>query len=504
MVRERIHQMTLRSFKHHSFEEYYESFCSLYEQLFLEKELSIIDRKKILSFIALFVSLEDENLRQLGYRMALQYSNVTADYTSLYDVSINTGLLPVVNKLRRIPDFFSKNADGFLSTITGSYIDCFRNDDIVFTEQQFRLNKFFNETLENSAIVIAPTSYGKSELIMSGISADRNRKVCIIVPSKALLSQTRKRIIDKKIDWIKRIVSHPEMHRPDSDDVIYILTQERLSRILTADRNMFFDLVFVDEAHNMLVADDRQTLLVSVIKILSYRNKNTAFKFLTPLLQHPPSLHLKDSFFETVDYKVHEYVKSEQIYFADYRGAQNQLLFYDQFLDRFLSLENEATNELEHVIDNSKKKNIVYLYRPRDVQDFSRRLSAHLPEIDPDLVRTAIQEIGDAMHQDYLLLKCLKHGVLYHHGAMPEHVRNYVEYLYSNCDEVSYLVSTSTLLEGVNMPIERMFLLDVRAGRGGNLTPQLFKNLIGRVNRFSEIFGIDGPEAIKIPCRPPD
>ncbi|MCK5686905.1 hypothetical protein KAJ27_22390, partial [bacterium] len=54
-------------------------------------------------------------------------------------------------------------------------------------------------------------------------------------------------------------------------------------------------------------------------------------------------------------------------------------------------------------------------------------------------------------------------------------------------EELKFIVTSSTLLEGVNIPAEKLFLMDYRKGRR-KLTPSQFKNLSGRVCRFSEIF----------------
>lgn len=70
---------------------------------------------------------------------------------------------------------------------------------------------------------------------------------------------------------------------------------------------------------------------------------------------------------------------------------------------------------------------------------------------------------------------------------MPDAIRIYVEELYRSESEIKFIVTSSTLLSGVNLPAERMFILDNRRGRG-NLRTDSFKNLVGRVCRFSEIF----------------
>ncbi len=109
--------------------------------------------------------------------MALAYGLKTDDYTPLYDISINTGLIPLVALLCEIEDlpFGSSPRSEFLSSMMDSYIDNFRVSNIVVqTEQQFVLSAFFLDNIKRSAIIIAPTSYGKSELIISAIEESQN------------------------------------------------------------------------------------------------------------------------------------------------------------------------------------------------------------------------------------------------------------------------------------------------------------------------------------------
>ena len=55
-------------------------------------------------------------------------------------------------------------------------------------------------------------------------------------------------------------------------------------------------------------------------------------------------------------------------------------------------------------------------------------------------------------------------------------------------ENIRYILCSSTLLEGVNMPFTTMFILDLYKGQK-YLTYHQLVNLIGRVNRFNIIFG---------------
>jgi predicted metal-dependent hydrolase len=493
-----MQELTYGRLTHHSFKEEYDVFKRIYKKLFSEEDISSSDIDKVLSIIVLFSNQKDELINKLGYRMAVAYGLKTEDYSALYDLSINTGLMPVVSLLREIPELPFKEVSGnqFISNITESYLDNFRSTDIVQTEQQIILNIFFSDDTDESKVVIAPTSYGKSELIISTISSSEQNKICILVPSKALLSQTRKRILDENIGWVERIVSHPETHKENDNSSVYVLTQERLTSLLNQNKELSFDIVIIDEAHNILDRDGRNSLLASVIRVLEYRNNSTSFRFLTPFLQDHESLSIRGSKNELSHYKVDEYIKSERFFIKDFRDETSCTVYYDHFTDEFIDDGDSNQCPISYISDRSLSKNIIYFNRPKHIQVFAKDFSDSLPAINTDFITKCANEISANTHEEYLLIHCLKRGILYHHGSMTEAIRNYVEYIYKNSAEIKYLITSSTLMEGVNLPAERLFMMDTRKGLG-SLSPSQFKNLIGRINRFSEIFSNPALESLK-------
>ena len=70
---------------------------------------------------------------------------------------------------------------------------------------------------------------------------------------------------------------------------------------------------------------------------------------------------------------------------------------------------------------------------------------------------------------------------------MPELIRLYVESLFNENQSLEFIITSSTLLEGINIPAEKIFLFSAMKGIR-LLSKSQFKNLIGRINRFSEIF----------------
>ena len=119
-----IKELTLIRLKHHSLSELYNVFLSVYQKLFSNNELSGDDIDKILSIVVLFTNQSDELMQRLGYRLALAYGNKTKDFTPLYDIAINSGLMPVVALIKEIEDLplnlGSRNQDSFLSNMVDS------------------------------------------------------------------------------------------------------------------------------------------------------------------------------------------------------------------------------------------------------------------------------------------------------------------------------------------------------------------------------------------------
>lgn len=475
------------------------NFKPLYLRFLQGEELDDSEIVKLLAIAVLLLNHKAPVIKRLGYRIVLFYGNTSGQYEALYDVAINSGLLPVSAAIGDgQTDKADHRSDSFLRNFVGSYIDTFRDQGIVLTEQQDALRNFVQEEYKNSLVVIAPTSYGKSELIMKSVRDNPSKRILILVPSKALLAQTKKRLIDADIMGLGKIVTHPEMYSEGRDSRAFVLTQERLARLLNEYPNLTFDMVFVDEAHNLLQGDHRNELLATVICMLGARNPMTSFKFLTPFLCDELNIRVRYLDMAVKGFKIDEYIKSERFHLRDFRTGKNDgtLKLYDHFLNEWIDLDRRYKSCFDLVIGESLSKNIIYGNKPKSIEAFAEKLAAQLPEINCPLVATACEELEENFDKRYRLIACLRRGVMYHHGSIPDTVRLYLENLFTKSSKMKYLICNATLLEGVNLPIERLFLFDYKKGRS-KLTSSQFKNLIGRVNRFSEVFTSDSRTALK-------
>lgn len=469
---------------------YNTEFPELYKKLQIGVELSDIELEKILSIGIFLARLDNKNLKRLGYRLFLLYSKITDDYKPLYELSLNKGLIPISEFIENNLNYSEKYGNLY-TEINSIDNDEFRWNNSYQTIGQFELFRKAEESKLESQIIVAPTSYGKTELILSFIDHTKFKKICIISPTKSLLAQTKKRIINQF--GYRKIITYPEMYNDNDDEIIAVLTQERLLRLLQSNSDLMFDLLVIDEAHNILDEFSnertRSVILASVIIICKKRNDNLVCKYLTPFLKSKESLKIKHISNIAEWYSVVENIKSEMFYFYDVENNKKVLLDqYSTMKDKLIEFQvNELGDDVDVVIANCDEKNIIYLNSPKKLENFAYKLFSKLPERQIPRLKKAASDLREYVHEDYKLANYIEKGVIYHHGSIPEPIRYFIEDLYANIPEIKMLIANSTLLEGVNIPATRMFILDPYRG-SGYLSPSAFKNLVGRVCRFGEIF----------------
>jgi len=469
------------------------AFLKAYEKLQTNCELLSYDEKfYLLKLAILFLNSTDKEVVLLGYCIILRYSNKFKDYGPLYDVAMSRSYIPITKFIEN--KYLVKNAkQSFSDLYLSAYQENFKirgdNNHIYRSLGQMILNKF-SECMDNIAIV-APTSYGKSEMIIAKIQAHLTEKICIVVPSKALLAQTRKGLMRNEIirNHFGKIITHPDMFRNGDSSFLAVLTQERLLRLLQKNKQLALDLVMVDEAHNILENGKRAHLLAQVLLILKNRKKLFLVNFFTPFLCDVKNLNITNTDIDIKGKPIDENMKIEKFFAYDLN--KNEKYLYDQFLNRPFPLNVlDFESDIDFISHHKSEKNIIYLNRPVKAEEVAMAMARTEGKIIiTEAVQKIVDSISDLIHPDYNLIQCIKGGVVYHHAGIPDVVRLFVEDIFSTYLEFKYIVTTSTLLEGVNIPAEKIFVLTPKKGPG-NLTDSQFKNLVGRVCRFKEIFDI--------------
>ena len=420
---------------------------------------------------------------EFAYYIILKYSIKYNDYKPLYDFSINFGYYPISNTITKLNLIQMDSIDDI---IIKNGINKFKKKDIVETyEQKYNQDKFIHSN-NNEIAYIAPTSYGKSSIISEKILTDRHNKIGIIVPTKSLINQTYNFIKQQILNY--KIIMFDEMYEDDDEKFIAIITQERGLRLLERN-NFYFEQIFVDEAHNLLLDDERSILLSRLINKNYSKNPNQKIVYLSPLVDN--SKNLKSYNEGNIDeYKINFNLKEPEIFELRLDG---KVLKYNRFMNEFYILSDNYS-VIDYIRNNEKNKNFIFIARPVKIEKFAKEIKEHKElETNNDELNLLADTLKKYVHEDFNVIDLIKHGIVYIHGKMPDQIKDYLEYKYKTIKELRYLIANHVILEGINLPIDNLYIMTVNS-----LNTKQIVNLIGRVNRLNDVFTPDANNLDKL------
>ncbi|WP_294298218.1 DEAD/DEAH box helicase [uncultured Chryseobacterium sp.] len=412
----------------------------------------------------------------IGYYIILKYSIIHKDYKPLYDISLQIGFYPISNYI------ISKEyiTESFVNEkiINKVINEKYKKENYIETvEQSNRSIEIFENIKEHDSAYIAPTSYGKSSIIKDVIIKNNFNKIGIIVPTKSLLIQTYNDM--RKLNLNYKLILHDEMYNGE-DKFIGILTQERANRLINK-MSLSFDILFIDEAHNLLKNDARNLLLSRFIMLNHKYNNNQRILYLSPLVSDSLQLKIKN----TSEGKIYEstIIHNMKIFDVYYLDKKGKLKKYNRFTDEYYNLKTEFEFE-NYIIEKSKNKNFIYNYRPKFVEKIAHKIYNRIDNfIESEELNKIAKVISEEINEDLDLINLVNKGVLYLHGKLPNILKEYLENAFKEIKEFKYLVANSIILEGVNFPIDNLYITSTFG-----LSPKDLNNLIGRVNRLNYVF----------------
>jgi hypothetical protein len=98
-------------------------------------------------------------------------------------------------------------------------------------------------------------------------------------------------------------------------------------------------------------------------------------------------------------------------------------------------------------------------------------------------INSLVELLKKEVHKDFYAIEYLKKGIVYIHGKIPDLIKEFLESKYSLIPELRFLIANMVVLEGMNLPIDNLYIMSTRLLGGKELT-----NLIGRVNRLNNVF----------------
>jgi hypothetical protein len=411
---------------------------------------------------------------EFAYYIMLKYSVSYNDYKPLYDFSLNFGFYPIVKSIRE-NSLIDNNT--ILGICEEEELERFKANKYYETLHQFVEKKKLLDDHSPEISFIAPTSFGKSSVIVDCIKAygPERLNILIIVPTKSLLMQTYRMI--RESDLQRKIIIHDEMFQGENS-FIAVFTQERALRLLYKT-TASFDMIFIDEAHNILDGDFRSILLSRALRVNKIRNPGQKIIYLSPLINDIQNITFEPN--QVIkQHKVGFNIKEPEIY--EFR-LDNSIHQYNRFVDEFYPA-GSSRGKFQYVVSTSANRNFLYAYSPRKIESLAKELSANIKtiEISEKLIEL-IKILKQEVHEKFYIVDYVSKGVIYLHGKLPDLIKEYLESKFNEMTEIKYLIANSVILEGMNLPIDTLYIFNTHGLSGKELT-----NLIGRVNRLNTIF----------------
>lgn len=344
----------------------------------------------------------------------------------------------------------------------------------------------------------APTSMGKTFVIINFIKnklkENASENFVIIVPTRALLSEIANKLINELKDYLgvdchKVITTMASAQQ--NEKFIAVLTPERLYHSLLKQPEIEFKYLFIDEAHKISDKDKRSIIYYKILDMLKERLPVHIY-FSSPVIPNPDVYLELTNFYNQDGNKVSgrsfrfSPVIQNKIYLDLNQGTTCVVNTLSSQLVPCGTLCNGISDKLEAVTCLGGKCNLIYVSSANKAVTYAmqlcRRMETRSDVIAPELNEIA-KQIEQKIHKEYYLARMIRCGIAYHIGALPAEIRAKIEHLLRK-GLIKYCFCTSTLLEGVNVPADNLFVFDNKKGPAAMSTIDAF-NLIGRAGRVT-------------------
>lgn len=369
--------------------------------------------------------------------------------------------------------------------------------DLEYPLTDFQRILWKNLKLDKDIITVAPTSAGKTHIILTylvrQILLSDGAFAAIVVPTRALISEVANKVyeISKSFNSEREIeICTVPKDTNFKDKTIFVMTQERLYEVLQSG-DLSFNYLFIDEAHNISDPSRGVLLHLTIDKLLE--------NSLPQIILSMPSDNYKNAFssiFNEVDF-IQEITQHSPVskILMSVKLVGREIVISRYKSDFNIKIpKNFKRNKLSDLVLRlgQGQSNIIYKNRTDYCESTADDIAALMIDFvaSPELEEAA-DYIEKFVHEDFSLASNLRKGVAFHYGPLPSSVRVMIERLAKE-DLIKYIVCTSTLAEGVNLPAKNLFLENPLQPIIGKESERLedvkINNITGRAGRMIEHF----------------
>jgi hypothetical protein len=328
-------------------------------------------------------------------------------------------------------------------------------------EQSLILKKL----LEGKSLAVsAPTSFGKSFVIDAFISINKPQNIVIIVPTIALADETRRRLQQKFSDEYK-VITTTDIEVSNKN--IFIFPQERAISYIPKLESI--DILVIDEFYKASVEYDKERAS-SLLRAMIQLGKISKQKyFLAPNIST-----LKDN----------PFTRDVEFIHLDFNTV------YLEKHDLYKVIGSDVTKKsaaLLSLIKDRHQKTLIYAGTYSNITQISNLIIDKLSPRKGGILTDFSRWLSKNYSRNWVLTSLVDRGFGVHNGKLHRSLSQIQIKLFEIEDGLKGIISTSSIIEGVNTSAENVIIWKNKNGRS-KLNDFTYRNIIGRGGRMFKHF----------------
>lgn len=319
----------------------------------------------------------------------------------------------------------------------------------------------------DSIAVSAPTSFGKSFIIDAYIAINKPNAVVIIVPTVALADETRRRLTHKFGSKYKIITTTDATIAEKS---IFVFPQERAFAYIQIIN--IIDILIVDEFYKASTKFDDSRCLTLLNTMIELGKKAKQRYYLAPNINELP---------DNVFTEGMEFLK------LDFRTVVTKACKMYRKKPQNVDMDTFKSDTLKNLVRQDIGKTLIYAGTYSNISTVCEILKDSLPERNSKILNAFSEWIVKNYGSHYKLHSLVRKGIGIHNGQMHRSLSQLQVKLFEREDGLSNIISTSSIIEGVNTQAENVILWSVKNG-SSCIDYFTYRNIIGRAGRMFRYF----------------
>ncbi|QVK02063.1 DEAD/DEAH box helicase [Mycoplasma mycoides subsp. capri] len=399
---------------------------------------------------------------------------------------IRDSFIKEINNSKSKIDYINKNADNLFDLGLTMYSKDYSFNSCVYNafsasvlDSKKSLHpeqiKILNTITKEKAIIFsAPTSFGKTFVVFEYIARKKPKNVVLVVPTLALVDEYKLKIIKKykkNFENYKIFTSLDLKYDYNHNEYnLFILTHDRVvghNEISTVLKKI--DFLVIDEIYKL--QNNENSIENERVLIL-----NLAYKV---LMKHSEKYVLLAPFLKSVK-NMDKLLIEPKLISTDFSAVVNEIKEYP------IDNKKQRLQKIDNILNTiSDKSTLVYFPSVSKLNNYIKSSSFKI-NYQNENINKFIKWVSNEIHPEWNVVKCLKKGMLVHHGQIPLAFRIIMLSFFNN-GMVKTLLCTSTLAEGINTKCEHIIITEPKIDRK-KMDAFDFFNLIGRSGRMEEYY----------------